>query len=92
MIALLLPLGLAYARRSPTILQKLAVHIFIPYSTGGYVHKARGTENSPGARYLSRRYGCDAILSTPCFTLPSRFRTPSLIPSVCKLTPSPLVL
>ena len=36
MIALLLPLGLAYARRSPTILQKLAVHIFIPYSTGGY--------------------------------------------------------
>ncbi len=54
MIALLLALGLARVRRSPTILQKLAVHIFLPYSTNGYIHKARGTEKSPDARYLSR--------------------------------------
>ncbi len=35
---------------------------------------------------------CEAIRSTPCFTLPNRFFTPSRIPSVCMLTPSPLVL
>jgi hypothetical protein len=40
----------------------------------------------------SRARHCKPILSTPCFTLPSKLRTPSRIPSVCNPLDSPLPL
>ena len=61
-------------------------------STSGRIGKyTRATSTTKNTQHSRHSSSCGAIRSTPWRTSPNSVFTPSLMPSACRLTPSPLV-